>query len=418
MAADGIAAGGSPRPLDGIEVIDIAGAFGAYAGRLLADLGAHVTRIVPPDGDPLATEWPLVRTERGDESAYAWFVNIDKDIIALDLGDARGRAELSRHLGQADILLESWGADVDAWGSHDRDELKRRFPRLIVVSITPFGIDGPRAADEATDLIALAAGGLLSLGGYKDSEPIATPGQARLAASIFGAAAALMALIARDGDGRGRLLDVAAQEVVAAALEDAIPQFDLTGVVRRRAGDTPREAGTGVYRCADGYVSMVAGRLGTAKAWKALVAWLSESGVHDAEIMLAPEWDSFAHRQKPDSVQAFVAIFERFTASLTKEQLYTEAQRRDIALAPVNEVAEVLDDAQLAARRFFVPLDVPDAEREMLVPGRPYRLSGDGAFEPFLKPVAQPTGVARAAEHEPEQAKAPNPELTGIPAPP
>jgi benzylsuccinate CoA-transferase BbsE subunit len=371
-----------PRPLAGVRVLDVAGPFGAYAGRLLADRGAEVVRLVPPGGDPLADTRPVVAVPGGTASAFEWFVNLDKELLTLDDRTESGRAELARLLGGADILLESWGHDPEAYASWSRPELAARFPRLIVVSMTPFGVAGPRGADHGSDLVALAAGGLLSLGGYPDGPPIGTPGQAQLASSIFGAAAAIFGLIAREDDGRGRQLDVAAQEVIAAALEDAIPQFDLTGTVRRRAGDTPREAGTGVYRCADGYVSMVAGRLGTAKAWMALVAWLVEEGVEGATELQGEDWASFPHRQRPESVRTFIAIFERFASRHSKEELYAEAQRRDIALAPVNEVSEVLEDRQLAARDFFAPVDIPALGRRVRVPGRPFRLSDEAPFEP------------------------------------
>lgn len=398
MAPEAAAPGIRPRPLEGIRAIDVAGPFGAYAGRLLADLGAHVVRVVPPSGDPLAGERPVVAVDGGTASAFEWFVNLDKDVVALDPDSAGGRAELERLLGGADVLLESWGHDADAFAWLDRTELAARFPTLIVVSMTPFGLDGPRGADQGTDLVAFAAGGLLSLGGYPDGPPIATPGQAQLAAGIFGAAAAIFGLIARDDDGRGRQLDVAAQEVIAAALEDAIPQYDLTGTVRRRAGDVPREAGTGVYRCADGYVSMVAGRLGTAKAWKSLVAWLVEAEVDGAAALQGEGWDTFPHRQRPESVRIFMDVFERFAAQRTKEELYAEAQRRDIALAPVNEVAEVLADRQLAARGFFVPVEVPELGRSVRVPGRPYRLSDEGPFEPRVaRPFARSLEAVAAA---------------------
>jgi benzylsuccinate CoA-transferase BbsE subunit len=406
--------GGRARPLAGVRALDMAGPFGAYSGRLLADLGATVTRIVPPSGDPLAGEWPLVPTADGEASAYAWFTSVDKEFLTLDLDTADGRARLDELLADSDVLIESWGLDQNAWGWHDRQELARRFPRLTVVSVTPFGVDGPRAGEQGTDLIALAAGGLLSLGGYADTEPIATHGQARLAASIFGAAAAIFGLIARDWDGNGRMLDVAAEEVVAGALEDAIPQFDLTGTVRRRAGDTPREAGTGIYRCADGYVSMVAGRLGTAKAWRALVAWLNEEAIEGAAELIAPEWDTLAHRQRPESIERFIEIFERFTSTRSKQELYLESQKRSIALAPVNEVSELMSDEQLVARHFFVPVHVAELEREVMLPGRPYRLSDETPFQPVLRsapeapraaattpaaeyPVAAPAAALRAA---------------------
>lgn len=384
MAAEPDAQRGRARPLVGVRVVDLAGSFGAYAGRLLADLGAHVTRVVPPTGDPLAKEWPQVPSPSGPQSAFAWFVNLGKEVVTLDLGDAADREACERLFSSADVLLESWGPDTDVMGWR-RADLAARFPDLVVVSITSFGIEGPRARDAGTDLIALAAGGLLSLGGYPDSEPIATHGQASLGASIFGAAAALFGLIARDEDGRGRHLDVAAQEVVAGALEDAIPQFDLTGTVRRRAGDRPREAGSGIFRCADGYVSMVAGRLGTARAWRSLVGWLLEARVEGAEALAKEAWDDFPYRQRRESVATFLEVFERFTMRHTKAELYAEAQRRDIALAPVNEIPDVLADAQLAARGFFTPVLVPDLGRKVLVPGRPYRLSDDSPYEPRLE---------------------------------
>jgi benzylsuccinate CoA-transferase BbsE subunit len=419
MAPDGGngAAPQRPRPLDGIRVVDLAGPFGAYGARLLADLGAHVTRAVPPDGDPLNGEWPIVTTANGPESAYAWFSNVDKDIVALDLAADRGRQTLDELIANADVLFESWGTDQNAWAYRDRATLATDHPRLTVVSVTPFGTDGPRGGDEGTDLIALAAGGLLSLGGYPDTEPIAAHGQARLGSSIFAAAAAIFGLIARQTDGRGRQLDVAAQEVVAAALEDAIPQYDLTGTVRRRAGDRPREAGTGIYRCSDGYVSMVAGRLGTAKAWRSLIAWLVEVGVEGAADLQSDEWNTLTHRQKPDSINTFKQIFQSFTFGQTKQQLYDEAQRRDIALAPVNEVSEVLHNPQLEARDFFVDLHVPQLGRRVSLPGRPYRMSEEGKFEPNLadsSAVADPSPTATARHIQPES----RPNLTATPARP
>jgi benzylsuccinate CoA-transferase BbsE subunit len=417
MAPDARSGATRPRPLRGIRVVDLGGPFGAYAARLLADLGADVTRVVPASGDPLAAEWPLVETAAGHESAFAWFVNLDKEVVALDLDDAADRGRLDRLLAEADVLIESWGNDSQAWGWRERSDLAAQHPRLTVVSITPFGITGPRSDDAATDLIALAAGGLLSLGGYPDGPPIAVHGQAHLAASIFGAAAAIFGLIAREDDGRGRRLDVAAQEVIAAALEDAIPQYDLIGTVRRRAGDTPREAGTGIYRCADGYVSMVAGRLGTAKAWRALVAWLGEWGAEEAEVLREEAWDSFSHRQRPESIRTFADIFERFTARHTKEQLYEEAQRRDIALSPVNEIPDVLADAQLAARHFFQPLEVPDVEREVVTPGRPYRLSEEAEFRPHLAQSRATAGVV-AEDGKPARQAAEQAALSGAPARP
>jgi benzylsuccinate CoA-transferase BbsE subunit len=381
------------RPCAGVRVLDATGPYGAYAARLLADLGADVLRIVPPDGDPLDRHPPLVATpDGGSRSAFGWFVNLNKRSVRLDLDDPADRVRLGELLADVDVLLESWtNAQTTSAGLAD---IVAAHPHIVQVSITPFGHGGPWTDRSATDLTSLASGGLLALGGYPDGEPVAAYGdQSLLAASIFGAVAALTGLVARQRDGSGRHLDVSAQEAVSAALEDAIPQFDLTGRIRRRAGGDPREAGTGILACRDGYVSMVAGRLGTAKAWTALTRWLVEEGVAGADELATEEWESFPFRQRPRSIARFQEIFERFAADKTKSELYVEAQLRNIALAPVNAISDVLADPQLAERGFFRSVDDPDLGHVVRVPGRPYRLAGSSG--PTPRPMAEPESAPK-----------------------
>ncbi len=392
--------GGAAQPLASLRVLDATDEYGAYAGRLLADLGADVVRLEAPVGDPLRRREPLVQTPQGPVSAFGWFVNLNKRALVLDLATAEGRDAFLAEVAEADVLLDPWTpAALDRLGL-DPSLIVATRPDLVRVTITPWGSDGPYADRPATDLITLAAGGLLSLGGYPDAEPVAVHGgQSLLAASIFGAVAALVGLIGRGQDGEGRHLDVSAQEAVAAALEDAIPQFDLTGRVRRRAGDFPREAGTGIYACADGYVSVVAGRLGTARAWTALTRWLVEEGIPDAEELLTPSWQEFPFRQRRESIERFREIFERFTGPRTRAELYRESQERSIALAPVNEVADLFADAQLSARDFFRSVTPAELGRAVRVPGRPYRLDGDRGPAPRPAPAAHDARPALAATH-------------------
>lgn len=387
---------GARAPLDGVRVIDATDAYGAYAGRLLADLGAEVIRIESPEGNDLRGHPPTVDLPTGPLSAFDWFVNLNKRSVTLDLRDPDQRSVFLGLVATADVLLEGWPSNSP--DSFSSAELEKAQPTLVRVSITPFGHGGPWTNRQACDLTSLAAGGLLSLGGYPDTEPIAVYGsQSLLAASIFGAIAALIGLVAREGDGRGRHFDVSAQEAVAAAMEDSIPQFDLTGRVRRRLGDSPREAGTGIFTCRDGYVAIVAGRLGTARAWTALTRWLVEEGAEGAEELQSPEWQEFGYRQRPEAIERFRLVFERFASRWTRQELYLEAQRRSIALAPVNDVGDVVADRQLVARRFFEQVEVKGVEAKVLVPGRPYRLSG--AELPPLRPAPLPgesTGLVLA----------------------
>lgn len=377
---------GGPReflPLKGLRMLELGDELGAYAGRLLADLGAEVLRIEPPGGDAVRRRDPLVPTPEGPVSAYAWFVNLNKGSITLDLGNADDRETLLALAEDADVFIDTLEPGELRRLGLAPERLAERNPRLIHTSITPFGQTGPYASFQSTDLITLAAGGLLSLGGYPDAEPVAPyGGQSRLAASIFGAVAVLLALIARRHDGIGRWIDVSAQECVAHALEDTIPEYDLTGRVRRRVGDLPREAGTGVFPCQDGFVSMVAGRLGTAKAWRALTEWLAEEGAEGAAELLEPDWQEFPFRRRPASAARFYEIFTGFTSTRRKADLYAEGQRRSIALCPVNEVADVLEDPQLAFRGFFGPVHLRELDRTVDFPGRPYRT---GATTPLAR---------------------------------
>ena len=362
--------------LSGIRVLDLADNAVAYASRLLADLGAEVIRIEPPPGSALRRAAPLAVTADGVVSCAHAFWNANKKAITLDLGCADGRRLFGELVAKSDVVIETFApGTLAAWGI-GYETMKERNPGIILVSVTPYGQSGPCAKFHATDLTLLAAGGLLSLGGYPEIGPVAVAGeQGHLAAAIFGAVATLKALLEREGTDHGQWLDVSGQECIAFALEDAIPEWYLSHNIRRRTGDQAREAGTGVYPCRDGYISMVAGRLGTAKAFKTLVQWIAESGTPGGEELLDERWQDFKFRQSPQGIARFAEIFGAFCAARSKQELYREGQARQIAIAPVNSVADIVDDPQLNANGFFRSLHDDALGRDVTLPGPPYRLA-------------------------------------------
>lgn len=367
MTNDRGAGGG---PLAGLRVIDATISLGAYAARLLADLGADVVRVEQVDRGTVA----FGDTSPARPDHFDRFFHSGKRSVWIDLEDERGRDSLHRVLDGSNVLIESFPPGWADSAGLGPAAITDRHPRLVHVSVSAFGRD--RTADRSDDdLTLLAAGGLLHLGGYPDGAPMAAYGrQSHIAASLFAAVGALVGLLDGIRLGRGRWIDVSAQESVAQAVEDSVATYELTGHVRERLGSEPREAGTGVYRCADGFVTMVAGRLGTTKAWHALVAWMIEEGVPGAEALAAPEWSTLQHRQQPESIAEFGRVFDVFIADRFRLDLYREAQSRGIALSPVNDIAAVLADPQLAARGFFVDVDDPELGR-VRYPGPPYRLS-------------------------------------------
>jgi benzylsuccinate CoA-transferase BbsE subunit len=389
-----IQAPASAAALTGIRVLDLTTNYAAYAGRLLADLGADVVRVEPPEGSPLRGLAPCQTGPTGAPLSFAHaFLDAGKRSVTLDLMTAAGRELLAELAASSDAMIETPSA---AAADHiDFDLVRQRNPGLVLVSISAFGRDGPYAGYQATDLTLLAAGGLLSLGGYVDSEPLAVQGeQAMLASGIYGAIAVLTALHERTQTGKGCWIDVSGQECVAFALEDAVAEWSINGHVRRRLGDGAREAGTGVYPCKDGYISMVAGRLGTANAFVMLTQWVAASEVPGGASLLEPQWQDFKFRQSPEGIARFAEIFGAFCRTRGKQELYREGQARQIAIAPVNTVADVLQDAQLAANSYFQPQFERNSGREITFPGPPYRLS---------RTPARPRGAApKLGEHNRE----------------
>jgi benzylsuccinate CoA-transferase BbsE subunit len=367
----------APAALAGIRVLDLTTNYAAYAGRLLADLGADVVRVEPTEGSPVCKLAPCQRGPNGECSSFAHaFLDAGKRSVILDLATAAGRERFAELATSSDVVIETPSASALAGKSDEFAHIAKGNPGLVLVSISPFGRTGPCAEYEATDLTLLAAGGLLSLGGYGDSEPLAIQGeQAVLASGIHGAVAALAALYERTQTGKGQWIDVSGQECVAFALEDAVAEWSINSHVRRRQGDTAREAGTGVYPCKDGHISVVAGRLGTARAFVALTEWVAASGAPGAAALRAPQWQDFKFRQSPEGVARFAEIFGAFCATRGKQELYREGQARQIAIAPVNTIADVVQDAQLAANSYFERQFDSALGKALVFPGPPYRLS-------------------------------------------
>jgi benzylsuccinate CoA-transferase BbsE subunit len=367
----------APRALDGVRVLELDGETTGYAGRLFGDLGADVISIEPPGGGASRSLPPHATGRDGvTRSLHHAFVGAGKRAVTLDLTQPDGQEQLLRLADTADIMFEGGAPGALEQRGLGAERLKQRNPDLVVVSVTPFGQTGPHAGYAGGDLVSLATGGLLHLGGYHDVGPIAVHGrQSHFIGAIVAAVAALLGLLRARGGSGGAHVDVSIQEAVALALEDSLAEYELNGRVRPRLGGRAREAGTGTYPCRDGYVTMVAGRLSTGRSWTALVSWLVDAGVADAEVLLAPEWEDFHHRGTPEAITTFERIFGGFAATRAKADLYREGQRRNIAIAPVNTIADVAMDPQLRARSAFVEVPVAGLGTTARYPVPPYRLS-------------------------------------------
>jgi benzylsuccinate CoA-transferase BbsE subunit len=363
----------SPTPLEGLRVVDLSTGLGAYTGRLLADLGADVIMVEPPGGAPERMTPPL--TEDGISLSFA-FTAVGKRSVILESHEIGSRIEqLHKLLASAQILLTSEGPSrLRERGLHP-DTLARMHPQLVHVSVSPFGLTGPWADRPASDLTLLAAGGLLALAGDADLPPVRAWGnQTSIISGVHAATAALIAVLVLEETGQGQLVDVSAQEAVAHSLENAVQFVDLEDTVRRRVGSGPKEAGTGLFACSDGWIYLVGGLGGLPLAWEAITDWLQSSGLQEAAQLHEPRWLERGWRRNEEAIRTFRDLFERFAAQRTKQDLYEDGQSRGISIAPVSTPEDLLNSPQLVERGFFRSIDANG--RPLTFPGSPYRFDG------------------------------------------
>lgn len=369
---------GKPRALEGVRVLDLSDGGLQYCGKLFAQLGAEVLLIEPPGGCRTRRTGPFIDDVPHIEHSLSFaYLNQGKAGMCVALDRADGRTILRELVGNADLLIHSRHPDELAALGLDYASLCARNPRLVVTSVTGFGLSGPYSSWRHTDLVTMALGGLLYLGGYPETAPVGAPGeQAYLAAAQFAAVSSLAALMSAETDGgSGQLIDVSIQECVSMALENAVQFVDLEKTVRTRSGGQQRQAGTGVFPCADGLVYLMAGGIASNRFWSATTQWLVDGGAPGAECLREPQWNDPAYLATDAAKQRFASVFLPFAATRTKAQLYEDAQARRIPLCPVSTAADLTTNRQLQYRHYFCSTEHRYSGRTLLMPGAPYSLS-------------------------------------------
>ena len=238
-----------PRPLTGIRVVEVADESAAYGTRLLADLGANVIVVEPPEGGPVRQLAPFVDGVRDGEHSYEHLVlNANKRSVRLALDSNEGQQRFLDLIATADVLVDGGPGESLAEGLSD-ETLRRARPDLLRVSVRPYGLEGPWARRTGNQLTALASGGLLWLTGDPADPP--TNGPVDCAYKLTGhtvTTAVLMGLHARDRDGTGAHFHISAQEAVIFS----ITQTANPNMWTQRAHVPGRPGLTNALRCADG----------------------------------------------------------------------------------------------------------------------------------------------------------------------
>jgi len=368
-----------PAALAGIRVLELAGPAGQYCGKMFADLGADVILIEPPGGAHTRRERPFLRDQIHRETGLPFtYFNTGKRSVVLNLSAPEGRMIFRKLAEHSSLIIDTEKPGMMAPLGLDFGSLSADSPGLIMTSITPFGQTGPYAQWECDDIVALALGGLLSLGGYPETEPMAPYGnQAYLAAGQFAAVASLIALLGNEQAGNNaypRHIDVSIQECVVLALENAVQFYDLEHTIRKREAGRQKLAGMGIFPCADGHVYLMAGGIASSNFWANTVQWLEDERVPGADQLKRVCWDDQDFLATEEAKGQFQKLFGPFALSRTKSYLYEAGQSRRIPICPVNSPKDLVHNRQLQHRNYFTA--ITHSSGEILTgPGAPYRLA-------------------------------------------
>lgn len=363
----------SAAPLAGLRIVELSSGVGAaYAGRLLATLGAETVLVEPPSGHPLRREPPFLPGTQ-EVSALFSYLSAGKRSVVCDVAAPAGRADIEHLLAAADVFV--CDLPIAARKGFDLDEaaVRSRHPSLIFVSVLPFGAEGGKAgwAGEEVTLIHASGEGFLLPNGlsaemFPDRPPLKIHGHfAEMQGGIVAAMGALAALVSQKS-GRshvpGEGVDVSVQDAALAVGAFAIQRLG-DGSLEHRVTRSFKYGG--VLECADGYLQLLTLE---DRQWQGLV-----------ELMGSPEWalepalaDPLERGRRGSEINAKIRAWAKGERTA---DLVARAQRLGVPMAKYASPADVLAGAHEQARGLFQPVDIPGlGARPVLV--APFHISG------------------------------------------
>ena len=357
--------------LDGLRILDLTRILaGPTCTQLLGDLGADVIKIERPGRGDDTRGWgpPFVKDASGEdtsESAYYLCANRNKRSVAIDLATAEGAGLVRRLAARSDVLIENFKVGALSRYGLAYDDLKDELPGLVYCSITGFGQTGPNAHRAGYDLLAQGYGGMMSLTGAPDGEPMKVGvGIADIMCGMYAATAILAALRHRDRTGRGQHIDVALVDAQMAWLVNEGSNYLTSGEgPQRRGNDHPNIVPYGVFETADGHVIVAVGNDAQYERF--------------CEFLGAPELASddryrtnagrLAHRDE------LVARLSGLVRELSSADVLAGLEARGVPGGPIHNLKEALASNQAEARDMTIDM--------------PHALAGSGKVRMVANPI-------------------------------
>ncbi|NBQ86943.1 MAG: CoA transferase [Betaproteobacteria bacterium] len=346
-------------PLTGLKVIELGQLIaGPFAAKTLADFGADVIKIEPPDGGDPLRQWRLIK----DGTSVWWQVQSrNKRSVALDLKMPEAQEVVRQLAGQADVLIENFrpGA-MEGWGLGP-EVLMALNPRLIMLRISGYGQTGPYRDRPGFGVVAEAMGGLRHL----TAEPGRVPVRVGVSigdtlASLHGVIGILMALHHRHRSGQGQVIDVALYEAVFNCMESLLPEYSAFGAVRGPAGSAlPGIAPSNAYRCSDGGYALIAGNGDS--IFKRLM-----QAIGRPDLAADPALADNAGRVK--RVAELDAAIGAWSAQRTVDEVMAALDGASVPAGRIYTVADIAADPHYKARGMIETVCMDDGT-ELSVPG-------------------------------------------------
>jgi benzylsuccinate CoA-transferase BbsE subunit len=370
------------------RALDLTDEKGFLCGKILGELGADVIKIEKPGDTSSRNIGPYYHDEVDPEKSLYWFAyNNDKRGITLNIETEAGRDIFRELVKTADIIIESYPPGYMEELGLGYSELEKINPGIIAASITPYGQTGPYRDFNYSDITLYAMGGYMSAVGEQDRTPVRISHhfQTYLHAGGQTAQGVMLALYYREMTGEGQYIDVSIHDSVSRITPERVTAFwDFNKRVVHRGGG---KAIVGrIWECKDGYVYAMYWGGASGNRWNSpLVNWMVSEGVA-TDFIKEIDWETFNMMQNTEETLLKIAeptraLFQRHT----RAELLEGALEHNAQVYPLNSVAEIAGNRQLAYRDYWVTLEHPELGASITYPG------------PWAKTTEAPPQVTRRA---------------------
>ncbi len=336
-------------PLAGYRVIELGQLLaGPFAGCMLGYFGAEVIKIEPPDGGDPIRRW---REMRGDTSLWWRSLARNKKSVSIDLKTEQGVDLVRQLIEKADVVIENFRPGVvEKWGIGP-DSFKQSNPGLVYARISGYGQDGPYASKPGFASVCEGMSGFRYVNGHPGSAPVRP--NLSIGDTISGIHAALgiaMALLEKQGSGKGQVVDVALVESMFNLMEAVVPEYDGNGIVREPSGSTVTGiVPTNTYRCRDAKYIVIGGNGDSIFQRLMLAAGYPELA---EDPRLASNPGRVEHEAEID------AVLSQWCATNDSAELLEKLDQARVPAGPIYNVADMLEDPHFNARGLFESVEI------------------------------------------------------------